>query len=148
MLKNRKYLVLSASLAGLILFLYPFLQVLPQGLHNFGFWFSLLTPLRWFLYLSYGVLFGLAASFTVFSRREKVCPVPGNGSGAFGGLGVLLGIILPQCQACFSLAAIFLPFSAIAFLATHLVEFMAISIILLLLSLWIQGAFQKKNSTI
>lgn len=144
MLKKRSYLALSLFLSALILFLYPFSQVLPQGLNNFRFWFSLLSPLEWLLYLLYGFLFGLTLSLFVFRWRQKSCPVSKKfGSGISGGVGTFLGFLLPQCPACFSLVVLFLPLSFVSFFAAYTTEIMLVSVLLLVASLWVLGAFDK-----
>lgn len=144
MLKKRSYFALSVFLAVLILFLYPFSQTFSQGLNNFWFWFSLLSLSGWILYFAYGVLFGLTISFSIFRWQQRVCPVSRRvGSGASGALGAFLGIILPQCPTCFSLAVVFLPLSFVSFFATHVTEIMLISVLLLASSLWVLGALKN-----
>lgn len=143
LLKDKRYLGLALLITLLVLFLLPFLQVLPQGLTNFLFWFSLLTPLTTFFYLLYGFLFGITASLFLWrlKRRQKVCPAgfPGTLSAFFGGL-------TSSCTGCLSLVALILPFSVALLLNRYNTEIMILSIIFLLISLWLLGAFQKANN--
>lgn len=153
MLQSRKYLLISFLFSVLILILYPLFQNLPlfsQNLNNFWFslqyWFSLLTPLKWFLYFFYGVLFGLTISFFIWQRKKRICPPTKMiKSGFLGSFGAGLGAILPACPACFSLASLFLPFGAIIFLTKYSTLIMTGSITLLFLTLWFLGAFQRKQ---
>lgn len=153
MLKNRRYFLLSLLFSALILILYPLSQNLAtfsQNLNNFWFslqyWFSLLTPVKWFLYFFYGILFGLTIPFFIWQRKKRICP-PAKmiKSGFLGSFGAGLGTILPACPACFSLAGFFLPFSAIIFLTKYSTLIMTGSITLLFLTLWFLGAFQRKQ---
>lgn len=144
MLKDRKYLGLTVGLGLLMLFLYSFLQVLPQGLNNFWFWFSLLTPLRWALYLLYGILFGLTLSFFIWQRFKKVClPQKRTGGGFFGLFGSFFGASAPLCPACLSWAVLLLPASLGLYLIKYSIEIMVFGILLLFLALWFLGAFSK-----
>lgn len=144
MLKEAKYLALAIGLSFLMFFLYPFLQVLPQGgLNNFWFWFSLLTPLAWFLYLLYGILFGITLSFFLWQRSKKVClPAKKSRGGFFGLVGSFLGTSAPLCPSCLSWVALILPFSVGLSLLKYNIEIMVFSIILLFLALWLRGGFQ------
>lgn len=151
MLKDRKYLLLSFCFSILILILYPLFQILPltlQNPDNFWFslknWFSLLTPLKWFLYFLYGILFSLTISFFVWQRKKRICPRSTiTKSGFLGGFGATLGTILPFCPACFSLAGLLLPLSTLLLLIKYSNLVMLGSIVLLFFSLWLLGAFQK-----
>lgn len=153
MLKQGRYVLLSLLFYVSVLVLYPLLQTLPTILQNPGdfwfsikTWFSLLTPLRWFLYFLYGILFGLTATFFLWQRKEKVCqPDKMIKSGFLGGFGAGLGTILPACPACFSLAGLFLPFSALVILIKYSTLIMTGSVALLFFSLWFLGAFQKRQ---
>lgn len=140
MLKNKKYFGLSLILSLLVLFLYPFLQVLPQGLNNFWFWFSFLMPLATLFYFLYGILFGVAVSFFIWRRQQKICPK------FLGGLGVSVGGLASNCAACLSLAAFVLPISFVLFFAKYNAVMMGLSVILLFISLGFMGAFQKNNN--
>ncbi len=144
MLKEPKYLGLAVGLSLLMLIVYPTIQVLPQGLNNFWFWFSLLTPLRWGLYLLYGILFGITLSFFLWQKSKKVCSFKKATSGGFLGLiGSFLGTSMPLCPACLSWIALLLPFSFALSLAKYSIEIMGFSILLLFLALWFLGGFQK-----
>ena len=151
-LKERRYLAFSLLFSVLFLILYPLFQTLPlfaQNIDNFwfslGYWFSLLTPLKWFLYFLYGILFGLTISFFLRQRKKKICP-PGQiaKSGFLGGFGTTLGTVLPVCPSCFSLVGFILPLNTLFFLVKYSALVMAGSIALLFLSLWFLGAFQRK----
>lgn len=143
-LSSNRYLALSLFFTILTLFYYPFFQVLPQGLHNFWFWFSLLSVLGWFLYISYSVLLSVTISFFVFRWRQKTCSTPIKfGSGFLGSVGAFLGFFIPQCVACLSIVSVLLPLSLFSFFAVYATEVMLASIFLLLFSLWILGAFTR-----
>ena len=144
MLKEPKYLGLAVGLSLLILIVYPVIQVLPQGLNNFWFWFSLLTLSRWVLYLLYGILFGITLSFFFWQRSKKICSLKKATSGGFLGLmGSFLGTSMPLCPACLSWIALILPFSLALSLAKYNTEIMISSILLLFLALWFLRGFQK-----
>ncbi len=145
MLKEPKYLGLAFGLSVLMFFLYPAIQILSQGLNNFWFWFSLLTPLRWAFYLLYGLLFGITFSFFFWQRSKKVCSFRKATKGGFFGLvGTFFGVSIPLCPACLSWVALLLPVSLGLSLAKYSIEIMAFSILLLFLALWFLGGFQKK----
>ncbi|TSC75535.1 MAG: hypothetical protein G01um101430_377 [Parcubacteria group bacterium Gr01-1014_30] len=141
-LKEPKYLALAVVFAVLVMSLYAFLQVLPQGVNNFWFWFTLLTPLAWLLYVVYGILFGVTLSFFIWQRVKKNYPsskaVKG---GLLGALGGVLGTTAPVCSACLPWAVLLLPAS----LAFPFVQYnsliMTFSIGLLILALWLLGGF-------
>ncbi len=144
MLGEPKYLVLASSLSILMFFLYPAIQVLFQGLNNFWFWFSLLTPTTWFLYLLYGILFGLTLSFFSWQRSKKVCsPRKVTRGGFFGLVGTFFGTSISLCPVCLSWAALLLPFSFSLYLVKYSIEIMILSILMLFLALWLLGGFQK-----
>lgn len=144
MLKDPKYLGLVLGLSIFMFFLYPFLQILPQGLNNFWFWFSLLTPLTWLLYFLYGILFGLTLSFFFWQRARKLCPLKKETKGGFFGVvGTFFGISTSICPACLSWVVLFLPFSFGLSLVKYSIEIMILSILLLFLALWFWGGFRR-----
>jgi len=143
-LKNPFYALLAALAAIFMLGFYPFIQILPQGLNNFWFWFTLLTPMRWALYILYGSLFGATVSFFIFHWNTKVCSIEKRtASGITGLTGTLTGIVLPQCAACISIAAIFLPTSTALFLVQHTTAVMVFSNLLLFGALYSMGALKR-----
>lgn len=152
MLKERRYLLLSFFFSILILILYPLFQILPlilQNPDNFWFglkqWFSLLTPLKLFLYFLYGILFGLTISFFIWQKRKRICLRSTMiKSGFLGSFGATSGAVLPFCPACFSLAGFLLPLSTLSLLIKYTNLIMIGSVALLFLSLWLLGAFQKR----
>ncbi len=144
MLKDPKYLGLVLGLSIFMFFLYQVLQILPQGLNNFWFWFSLLTPLTWLLYFLYGILFGLTLSFFIWQRSKKLCSFKKKTKGGlFGLVGGFFGISASICPACLSWVVLILPFSLGLSLIKYSIEIMVFSILLLLLALWFLGAFQR-----
>lgn len=146
MLKEPKYLGLVFVLSTLMLIIYPVIQILPQGLNNFWFWFSLLTPLRWGLYLLYAILFGTTLSFFFWQRSKKVCSLKKTRKGGIlGTVGTLFGSSASLCPACLSWVALILPFSFALSLTKYSLEIMILSILMLLLALWFLGAFRKIN---
>ena len=144
--KNKLYFLLAAILTFLMLGLYPFVQILPQGLNNFWFWFSLLTPIRWVLYISYSILFSLTFSFFIARWQSKSCDLKKQTKGGVTGFAAgFIGLILPQCAACISIAAIFLPLSFVVFLAKYTTPMMIMGNLLLVFSLYSMGAFKRTN---
>lgn len=143
-LKDRKYLILGVLFAVFIMGLYAFLQVLPQGLNNFWFWFSILTPVGWVLYLLYGIVFGLTLSFFIWQRNKKVYPVRKMARGGIlGTLGSFLGVTAPVCTGCLPWVALLFPTSFISSLLKYNYLIMVMSIALLLFALWLLGGFSK-----
>jgi len=138
------YLLLAVGSAIFMLALYPFVQILPQGINNYWFWFTLLTPVRWVLYIFYGILFGLTVSLFISQWKSKTCEIKEKASGGFfAAIGGFTGIILPQCAACISIAAIFLPTSTALFFTQHTTAIMAGSNLLLIGALYSMGGFKK-----
>jgi hypothetical protein len=145
-LKEPKYFVLAVVFGLLIMAFYAFLQVLPQGLNNFWFWFTLLNPFTWFLYLLYGILFGVTLSFFIWQRAKKIFSVRKIGRvGFLGAFGCFLGTTAPMCLACTPWVTLFLPISVVLPLLRYQVEILVLSVFLLFLALWFLGGFQKQN---
>ena len=139
-LRKPKYLFLAFFFSLLMLFLYTFLQVLPQGLNNFWFWFSILTPLQLFLYLLYGILSGLNISFFIAQQSQTTCELPNKKAATILGVaGGTLGSATSFCG-CFPWIAFVFPIS-LSFQYSSAI--MVVSIFLLLLSLFHFGAFKK-----
>ena len=146
MLKEPKYLGLSLVVSIFLFFFYPVSQVYNQGLNNYWFWFSLLTPIRWVLYLLYVFLFGITFSFYFWNRAKKICSVARpNQAGLLGIFGFLGGIIAPLCPACLSWLFLFLPASLAITLLQYSLLMIIISIGLLFLALWLLGGFKKSK---
>lgn len=144
MFQDFRYTFLTLFLTLTMLVLYPVFQVLPQGgLYNFWFLFTILTPVRWALYIIYSLFFGLTLTFFIWRFRTKTCyPSEQVRSGLSGFAGAVLGFIIPSCPACLSLASLLLPLSAFSALAANSTGIMAGSVVLLLGSLWYLGAFR------
>lgn len=144
MFKEKRYLFLAVAFSFLMFFLYPFLQVLPQGLNNFWFWFSLLTPQGLFLYLLYGIVFGTTLSFFLWQKSQKTCSFRKTAEGGFlGFLGSFLGVSAPLCPACLSWLVLLLPASLGFSLINYSIEITIFGIFLLFFVLWLFGAFKK-----
>lgn len=144
MFQQRRYLLIAIGISVVVFVLYPAIQVFPRVFYNYFFWFSLLTPVRWVLYVSYGVLFGVTLSFFLYTRRTKTCAVSRQVRSGFSGvLGAFLGLVVPACPACLSLASLFLPVSAFSFIVARSAQLLGLSILLLLVSLWVLGAFKR-----
>lgn len=139
-------MALAAFFAVFIMALYAFLQVLPQGLNNFWFWFSILNPFGWVLYFLYGILFGITLSFFVWQRAKRIYPVRGFAKGGiFGVLGSFFGTTAPVCAGCLPWAAILFPTSFVSALLKYNSLVMVFSIALLVFALWLLGGFSKYN---
>jgi hypothetical protein len=146
--KSKRYFFLAVFFAIFMLGAYPFVQILPQGLNNFWFWFSLLTPIRWILYISYGILFGLTFSFFIARWQSNACDLKEQTKGGLTGFaGGFVGLILPQCAACISIAALFLPLSFALFLTKYTTPLMIIGNLLLLFALYSMGALRRSSAT-
>ena len=143
-LKEPKYFVLAIIFALSIMSLYSFLQVLPQGLNNFWFWFTILTPLGWFLYFLYGISFGATLSFFIWQRVKRVYPARKIAKGGFlGVLGSLLGTTAPVCVGCLTWVVLLFPTSFASAIVQYNSLVMVFSIALLFFALWLLGGFQK-----
>ena len=141
MLKEKKYFFLAIFFVALTLLFYAFLQVLPQGLNNFWFWFTILTPFNWLLYITYGILSGLNISLFLWQKSQKTCPVPMNTKGnVLGATGALAGATTSLCSACFPWIAFVFP---VSFSFNYSIPIMILSIILLFISLVYFGAFKR-----
>lgn len=150
-LQQKQYVVLAILFSGFMLFLYPFVQTIPQGLNNFWFWFSLLTPVTWILYVTYSLLFGVTCASFIWRWKEKRCNtvcalMPSTTGKAWGAIGTFVGVILPQCASCVSIATIFFPLSFAIFLVKYNVWVMLLSDGLLVLALYFLGAFKQHVS--
>jgi hypothetical protein len=144
MLQNIKYLGLSLLFTILILFLYSTLQVLPQGLNNFWFWFTILTPFGWLLYLLYGIFFGITLSFLIWQKDQKFYPARHLSKGGFlGALGSLLGTTAPVCAGCLPWVVLLFPTSFASVIVRYNSLVMVFSIALILFALWFLGGFKK-----
>lgn len=146
-LKNKVYFLLAAIFTLAVLGLYPFIQILPQGLNNFWFWFTLLTPIRWALYISYGILFGVTFVFFIARWQSKTCDLKQRAKGGIAGFTAgFVGLMLPQCAACISVAALFLPLSFALILSKYTTIFMIAGNLLLLFSLYSMDAFKQSSA--
>ncbi|MEW5805147.1 MAG: hypothetical protein AB1721_00225 [Patescibacteria group bacterium] len=126
---------------------YPLVQVAPQGLNNFWFWFSLLKPIDWLVYLVYSLVFGLSFAVFVWRNDEKICSTSKLWqSGILGSLSSFLAAAVPFCPQCLSFLAIALPTAGFSFLAQYRIWVMLGIIGLMLIALWLLGGFGRINS--
>mgnify|MGYP001583154126 FL=1 len=135
-----------ALLASLTMFaLYTYTQVLGI-IENLGVWFASVPPLNLALTMLFSLLFGVTLSYQIsLWKKPGTCStnerMVGTGTTGFGTMGTFL---VAQCPACASLGALFLPLSAINFLATYGTYITLASIVLLVFTLNYLGAFKNE----
>ncbi len=136
-LKTKLYLLLAIIFAVLMGFFYPYIQ----SFGDIEIWFSIITPINLVLYVMFSVLFGITVSFQIYRLREhKTCCIKSVSSGTIGSI---LGFLVGQCSGCVSFVSLLLPFNAVILLATYNSLFTAVSLLLLVLSLYLLRAFEK-----
>lgn len=143
-LRKKKYAILTIIFSCAMALFYPAVQVLPQGIRHFWFWFTILKPLDWFLYIIYAVLFGLSSSFFLWRIDERICTTKRLwGSGIFSMIGMLVANIIPVCPSCLAFLFLLVPVYAMQFFLTYRVWLMAGAIGMMVLGLCILGAFGR-----
>lgn len=143
-LANPRYagITLLSSLA--MFTLYTYTQVLGI-IENVGVWFASIPPLNLGLTILFSLFFGITLSYQInLWKKPATCSTNertvGAGTAGFGTMGTFL---VAQCPACASLGALFLPLSAINFLATYGTYITFASIILLVFTLNYLGALKN-----
>ncbi len=140
-LKKKTHLSIFIVATIAMLFTYPYIQSL--GLIEI--WFLLITPLNLVLYIIFSVLFGLVLSMQIYVMRQpKTCSISGRvGSAGSGAVGSFIAFITVACPACFSFISLFLPFGAIAFIATYNTILLVLSLFVMVLALYLLGSFKR-----
>ena len=146
-LKKPEYILLAFVSASITLVVYVYTQLLGI-VQNLDVWLATIPWYNAFLLLVFIVLFVVAFSYQVFLwRQPKICSiktkVKGTGTSSISMLGMFL---VAQCPACASLGILFLPASAMFFLAQYSWLVNLISIALLLFTLNYLGAFKKTGA--
>lgn len=139
------YAGIATLSAILFFFVYVYTQVL-GNLENVHVWIANLMTTNGILLLVFVGLFGVTMAYQLYLHHSpKICSVKKRTSGTgIHGIGTIGVFLIAQCPACASLGALFLPVSAVTFLAEHSVVLNVLSIGLLLVTLHYLGAFQTK----
>jgi len=149
-LRIRKYLVIAISSSLAMLTFYPLIQTLATGgLQNLDLWFSVIPKTNLIIVFIFSILFGLLLTLQIYNFSLKTCSVKAkSASASSGGIGAFLGILVPACPACISIATFILPAAVgIQFVQT-IVKFntiiLLISIVLMILGILILGGFKDE----
>lgn len=145
-LRDRKYLTIFLVSAFAMALAYPYLQVaLNGGFYNYFFWFEVLLSesfINAVFYVAFSALFGVVVSLSIYNWENRTCNLKrGLGSGGFASI---LGIFTSQCSACLSLASLFLPTVAVGALTAYNKVFNAISVAMLIISIYLMGGFKNE----
>ena len=147
--KNRKCVSITIVAALFMFFFLPFIQVLGIG-SNIDLWYKILLETNYglnaVLFIVFCILFGMFVSFQIYKfGQPKVCPVGRTaGKGVLGYLGSVLAFFVGVCPACLGFAGLLLPLSVVTTLVVFGPIFILISIVLIFLSIHINGGFKKK----
>ena len=133
--------VAALSAAG-IFFLLPLIQMISTPL-AFDIWFTDLQqkPLNSMLYVVFSILFGAFISLYLFTRNKCFDCKPENARTGF--VGSVAGFMVGVCPACFSFIGVLLPLGPTLFLTTYSPIFTAVSIAIVLFSIYKLGGFRK-----
>jgi hypothetical protein len=125
-----------------IFFLLPLIQMLNTPL-AFDIWFTDLQQkaLNSMLYVAFSILFGAFISLYLFTRNKCFDCKPENARTGFAGS--VAGFMVGVCPACFSFIGVLLPLGPTLFLTTYSPIFTAISIAIVLFSIYKLGGFRK-----
>jgi hypothetical protein len=131
--------------AALMLVIYVYAQLLGI-VENLDVWLATIPPLNLGIVLVFSALFGITFAYQYYLwKRPKTCSatkkISGAGTTGVGTFGIFL---VAQCPACASIGTLFLPFSAISFLADYGWIFNLLGIGLLLFTLNYLGAFKNE----
>ncbi|MEK6852422.1 MAG: hypothetical protein AABX59_00955 [Nanoarchaeota archaeon] len=148
-LKNKKYLALAVISALVMLVAYPLIQTyVSGGINVIDLWFTVTKPINLVLYALFSILFGLFLTLHIYNLRQKVCSIKEKRTSASsGGIGTILAVLVPQCPACLSLVALFLPaataVSVAGFLSKYNTLLLILSTTLLILGIYLLKGFEK-----
>ncbi len=141
-LYSPKYTIIALVSFLAMMGIYIYSQVL-GNLSLVDVWLANVPPVHALLLLAFAILFGLTFAYQIHLwDSPKVCApakrAKGSGVSGIGTIGIFL---VAQCPACASLGALFLPVSALTFLAEYTVWLNVVSILLMLFTLHYLGAF-------
>ena len=123
-----------------ILFLFPVIQTLPQGLHNLDVWFEVITPLNVILYFTFALLFGILLALQIYRWKHPHCRLR---SATAGTVGTFTGVFIGQCASCLSITSLFLPVGVTTFLIQYNSFFMSLSIFMLIVGIYFLDGFKE-----
>lgn len=137
---------IAALTATGIFFLLPLIQ-LTNTLLAFDIWFLDLLQKPWssILYITFSILFGMFISLYMFTRNKCFDCKPEAARTGFAGSAV--GFMVGVCPACFSFIGILLPLGQALFLTAYSPIFTAMSIAIVLFSIYKLGGFRKAELT-
>lgn len=98
-------------------------------------------PANSVLYVVFSVLFGLLVSLYLYSKNK--CLDCRKRDVDTGFTGAITGFVLGVCPACFSIIGVFLPLGFSILLTVYAPAFTALSIGMILFSIWRLGGFKK-----
>lgn len=130
--------VLAAFATMTFIFLWPALPL--HSVFNWLRFFYYYTPQN-YLYGAMTLIAGLYAGVYVYQKRvARACPVDNLNTGTTGSV---MGMLLGACPACIPALAFFLPLSVTIVLSRLSMIFLALSVGLMLFSLWRVGGFKR-----
>ncbi|HIJ97652.1 TPA: hypothetical protein H1009_01040 [archaeon] len=135
-LSERKYFLAAILSSIIMLVAFP----LFQSLGNPQIWFTFIKPLNFALYLVFSILFGITLSvqYYSFKHKQQSCEIKSASANA----GTVLGLFAFQCPACVPVLAQALGLGAVTFLSVYKTQLILIGIGLMLVSLYLLGAFK------
>lgn len=144
-LKQPKFLLIAIISSLLMLAVYVFSQLL-GAIQNINVWIATIPLHNAILLGVFIALFGITFSYQLsLWFGPKICSttqkLKGSGSSS---LGTIVPFFVAQCPACASLAALFLPISALPLITKFSLIIMIASISLLAFTLNYLGAFKKE----
>jgi hypothetical protein len=133
---------IAAISATGIFFLLPLIQLVNTSL-AFDIWFLDLQQKPWssIPYIAFSILFGTFISLYLFARNKCFDCKPEAARTGFAGS--VVGFMIGVCPACFSFIGVLLPLGPTLFLTTYSPIFTAISIAIVLFSIYKLGGFRK-----
>ncbi|AIC15500.1 hypothetical protein [Nitrososphaera viennensis] len=138
-----KYKPAIAALSATgIFFLLPLIQLINTWL-AFDIWFLDLQQKPWssIPYMAFSILFGVFISLYLFTRNKCFNCKPEAARTGFAGS--VVGFMVGVCPACFSFIGVLLPLGPTLFLTMYSPVFTAISIAIVLFSIYKLGGFRK-----
>jgi len=133
---------IAAISATGIFFLLPLIQLVNTPL-AFDIWFLDLQQKPWssIPYIAFSILFGMFISLYLYTRNKCFDCKPKAARTGFAGS--LVGFMVGVCPACFSFIGVLLPLGPTLFLTAYSPIFTAISIAIVLFSIYKLGGFRK-----
>lgn len=135
--------LITIVLAISIFFITPIIQSMITPL-AFEIWFRQLSqkPINAVPYTAFSVLFGAFISLHLYTKKRCLDCKREHARPGFGGS--VLGFMLGICPACFSFIGFLLPLGTSIFLTTYSPIFIAISVLIILFSIFKLGGFKKE----